>query len=113
MSKIKIHYECELLLAHDLIGGKWKFRILWHIFKGDNRFSILAREIPDITQKVLSVQLKELEESELLVKDIISDKTPKEIRYQINDQYVTIVPVLIAMNDFTKDYAQKNNLIRD
>lgn len=63
MGKIKKEYECSLLLTHDLIGGKWKLRILWHIIQGDNRFSLLAKAIPDITQKVLASQIKELETS--------------------------------------------------
>ena len=51
--KNKKEYSCALLLANDLIGGKWKLRILWHISHGDNRFSLLTKAIPDISQKCL------------------------------------------------------------
>ena len=40
MTKIKDKYDCALLLTHNIIGGKWKMMILWHIANGDNRFSI-------------------------------------------------------------------------
>lgn len=60
MGKIKKKYPCALILTHDLIGGKWKLRILWHIIHGENRFSLLMRAIPDISQKVLVSQLRGL-----------------------------------------------------
>lgn len=58
MGKIKDEYFCALLLTMDLLGGKWKLRILWHIINGDNRFSLLRKSIPDITNKMLITQLK-------------------------------------------------------
>ena len=80
MSKIKIKYTCALVLANDLIGGKWKLRILWHIAHGDNRFSLLTKAIPDISQKVLTVQLKELEEKANSesheIKELVADIVP-------------------------------------
>lgn len=63
MGKIKDEYSCALLLAMDLVGGKWKLRILWHIVHGDNRFSLLQKGIPDITEKMLTTQLKDMENS--------------------------------------------------
>lgn len=52
MAAPKKEYQCALVLTHDLIGGKWKLRILWHVLHGDNRYMQLCRAIPDITQKV-------------------------------------------------------------
>ncbi|MGL4283596.1 MAG: winged helix-turn-helix transcriptional regulator, partial [Eubacterium aggregans] len=51
MAQIKENYSCVLQLSNDLIGGKWKLRILWHVLKGENRFSSLLKGIPDITKK--------------------------------------------------------------
>ena len=51
MGELKKEYRCVLDLAHDIIGGKWKLRILWNIQQGNNRFSMLERAIPEITQK--------------------------------------------------------------
>ena len=44
MGNIKSEYTCSLILINDLIGGKWKQRILWHIINGDNRFSLLQKK---------------------------------------------------------------------
>ena len=41
--KLKKQYDCNLVMMNDLIGGKWKLRILWHIMNGDNRFSMLEK----------------------------------------------------------------------
>jgi|GEM_PF-2732784 len=81
MSKLKDEYSCSLLLTIDLIGGKWKMRLLWHIMYGDNRYSLLRRAIPEITEKMLNTQLREL-------KSIID-----------------------TLCDFTKEYGQMNNIL--
>ncbi|MDO5292279.1 MAG: helix-turn-helix domain-containing protein [bacterium] len=110
MSKIKNQYQCALVLTHDLIGGKWKLRILWHIFQGDNRFSMLVRAIPEITQKVLSSQLRELEESGILIKQIISEKPPRITLYQINEEYMSLIPIIESICEFTRQYGKNNKL---
>ena len=48
--KLKKQYDCNLVMMNDLIGGKWKLRILWHIMNGDNRFSMLEKTIDSITR---------------------------------------------------------------
>ena len=60
MGELKKEYRCVLDLAHDIIGGKWKLRILWNIQQGNNRFSMLEQAIPEITQKMLMSQLRDL-----------------------------------------------------
>ncbi|MCD8020680.1 MAG: helix-turn-helix transcriptional regulator [Clostridiales bacterium] len=112
-SKIKNHYDCSLILCHDLIGGKWKQRILWHILKGDNRFSLLKKGIPDITQKVLFSQLRELENSGILTRTVIKNEPPKEVYYSINVQYSSLIPIIESLCEFSKDYAEKNGIVID
>ena len=75
MGKLKEEYSCALLLAMDLVGGKWKLRILWHILHGDDRFSLLQKGMPDITEKMLTTQLKEMENSGLILRHVVCEKT--------------------------------------
>lgn len=110
-NKIKKEYACSLLLAHDLIGGKWKQRILWHILHGNNRFSLLEKGIPDITQKVLASQLRELENSKILKRIVVKNEPPKTVYYSINDTYSDLIPIIEALCSFSNDYAKKNNII--
>ena len=73
--KLKKQYDCNLVMMNDLIGGKWKLRILWHIMNGDNRFSMLEKTIDSITPKVLMSQLNEMEEKWSDIKTCISQYT--------------------------------------
>ncbi len=107
--KIKNQYTCALLLLMDLVGGKWKIRILWHILHGDNRFSLLQKAIFDITHKMLVTQLKELVDSKILVKTVISEK-PLNIEYSLSSQYPELVSLLNGLCDFTKEYASVNEI---
>jgi DNA-binding HxlR family transcriptional regulator len=54
-------YHCALDVTMHFIGGKWKTVVLWYLRNGRKRFSELKRHIPDITEKMLSLQLKQLE----------------------------------------------------
>ena len=60
MKQIKTHYDCSLELAMELVGGKWKLVLLWQLLGGAKRFSELKRKLGDITQKMLTLQLREL-----------------------------------------------------
>lgn len=109
MAKIKSEYTCSLILVNDLIGGKWKQRILWHILNGDNRFSLLQKGIPDITHKMLITQLNELQESGILEKTYLDDVRP-HTNYAITDKYLEIVNILGQLCDFANKYADENNI---
>lgn len=110
MSKIKKEYSCALILTNDLVGGKWKLRILWHIIHGDNRFSLLIKAIPDITQKVLVSQLKELECSGIIKRNVIDDNPPKTILYAIADEQLELIPIIDNICNYTKKYAKEKSI---
>jgi DNA-binding HxlR family transcriptional regulator len=110
MSKLKKEYSCSLLLTIDLIGGKWKLRILWHIMKGDNRYSLLQKAIPEITQKMLTTQLKELEDSELIIRKVVKEK-PLNVQYSLSDKYAQMETIIDSLCDFSKEYGKMNGII--
>ena len=109
MGKIKDEYTCSLILINDLIGGKWKQRILWHIINGDNRFSLLQKGITDITHKMLITQLKELEVSGIIVRKDFKE-IPLRVEYSISDEYKDIIPILNLICSFANLYAENNNI---
>lgn len=104
--KIKHRYACALLLSMDLLGGKWKMRLLWHILHGDNRFSKLQRAIPDITSKMLITQLRELEASGLLIREVF-DEVPPRVTYTLSPEHHSLIPIAEAFCDFGKEYAER------
>ncbi|MGF7048283.1 DNA-binding HxlR family transcriptional regulator [Paenibacillus sp. DS2015] len=101
---MEINCEKELTLA--VIGGKWKLIILWHLgLEGTKRFSELKRMIPHITQKMLTNQLRELEEDQLVNRKVYPEVPPK-VEYSLTQHGESLMPVLRAMYNWGKDYGE-------
>ena len=109
MALIKPEYSCSLILCNDLLGGKWKQRILWHIINGDNRFSRLQRAIPDISHKMLITQLRELEASGLIVRRDFGGY-PMRVEYSLAPHHAALIPILDQLCRFAEDYAASNRI---
>jgi DNA-binding HxlR family transcriptional regulator len=75
-------YHCALDITMDYIGGKWKTVVLWYIMRGRNRFSELKKVIPDITEKMLSLQLKQLEKDGIITRHIFPEVPPR-VEYEL------------------------------
>ncbi|WP_338543433.1 winged helix-turn-helix transcriptional regulator [Paenibacillus tundrae] len=100
----EINCEKELTLA--VIGGKWKLIILWHLgLEGTKRFSELKRLIPHITQKMLTNQLRELEEDQLIERKVYAEVPPR-VEYTLTDHGQNLMPVLHAMYNWGKNYGE-------
>lgn len=69
--------ECPVATAIDVIGGKWKVIILYHLRGKTQRFGELKRSIPRITQKMLTNQLRELERDKLVTRHVYAQVPPK------------------------------------
>ncbi|MCM3747690.1 helix-turn-helix transcriptional regulator [Paenibacillus pasadenensis] len=101
----EINCEKELTLA--VIGGKWKLIILWHLgIEGTKRFSELKKLIPHITQKMLTNQLRELEEDRLVTRKIYPEVPPK-VEYSLTEYGESLMPVLRLMYDWGKKYGEE------
>jgi DNA-binding HxlR family transcriptional regulator len=101
----EINCEKELTLA--VIGGKWKLIILWHLcLEGTKRFSELKRMIPHITQKMLTNQLRELED-DLLVERKVYAEVPPRVEYSLTEYGTSLMPVLRLMYDWGKNYGEE------
>ncbi|MBP6098975.1 MAG: helix-turn-helix transcriptional regulator [Candidatus Levybacteria bacterium] len=79
-----------------VMGGKWKPIILWHLEKGPHRFNQLLKNIPGVTQKMLTQQLRELE-SDGLVNRKIYPQIPPKVEYSITKYGISLEPVLKVM----------------
>lgn len=91
--------NCGLDLIGEVLYGKWKMRLLWFINEGHQRPSELQRKIPDATRRVLNIQLKELEEHELVTK-IIYPVVPPKVEYSLTDFGKTLIPVISAIGNW-------------
>ncbi|MBY8962146.1 helix-turn-helix transcriptional regulator [Flavobacterium sp. D11R37] len=104
--KIKPNLNCGLDLIGEVLYGKWKIRLLWFINEGHKRPSELQRKIPDASRRVLNIQLKELEQHELVSK-IIYPVVPPKVEYNLTDFGKTLIPVISAIGNWGEEHEER------
>ncbi len=87
-------YPCCTSVTMKFIGGKWKAVILVHLTKGPKRYNELRKLIPTITERTLSLQLKQLEEDHIIDRKVYTQKPPLMVEYSLTDFGNTLLPVL-------------------
>ncbi|MBL7809153.1 MAG: helix-turn-helix transcriptional regulator [Saprospiraceae bacterium] len=98
-------FHCALDLTMHYIGGKWKTIVLWYLRNDKKRFSELKKQIPDITEKMLSLQLKSLEEDGI-VKRTVYAEVPPRVEYELTDFGRTLRPVVEAIAKWGRELGQ-------
>jgi DNA-binding HxlR family transcriptional regulator len=93
------HYGCSVEAALDVIGGKWKGVILFHLLDGKKRFNELRRLIPSVTLRMLTLQLRELEQDEVVVRTVYPQVPPK-VEYSLTDFGKSLKPILLKLRDW-------------
>jgi len=88
--------RCGVDVTLHLIGGKWKGLILWHLCQKTLRYSQLRRRITGITQKMLTQQLRELEQDGLVHREVYPEVPPK-VEYSLTGQGRSLEPLLTMM----------------
>jgi DNA-binding HxlR family transcriptional regulator len=90
-------YPCTVSLAMDLVGGKWKVVMLYHLKDAAKRYSELGKDLPGITERTLSLQLKQLEDDGLIFREVFGEKPPIKVVYSLTDFGRSFIPVLDAV----------------
>jgi len=93
-------YPCTVSLTMDLVGGKWKAVILYHLATGDKRYSELLKQLPAITEMTLSIQLKQLEKDGLIKREVFGKKPPIKVVYSLSNFGISFIPVLQAITQW-------------
>ena len=103
--KRHVNYEnCPVEAALELIGGKWKSVLLFHLLiDGKKRFNELRRMLPDITQRMLTRQLRELEKDKLISRKVYPQVPPK-VEYELTPYGRTLEPLLVALEKWGTKY---------
>ncbi|WP_430401220.1 winged helix-turn-helix transcriptional regulator [Flavobacterium sp.] len=101
-------FHCGTAVAFQFFGGKWKSIIIWYLRHGKLRFSQLKKLIPDITDKMLSIQLKALIDDNLIGREIFGEKPPYCVEYSLTKTGKSLIPVLEKITEWGINYAEKN-----
>ncbi|HEY3420962.1 MAG TPA: helix-turn-helix domain-containing protein [Methanomassiliicoccales archaeon] len=90
------HAECPIEATVMMIGGKWKTVILWKLRDDKLRFNQLMTEMPDISPKMLTKQLRELEHDGLVTRKMYPEIPPR-VEYSLTPKAISLVPIMIDM----------------
>lgn len=101
-------YHCALDITMDYIGGKWKTVVLWYLKNETLRFTELKKKIPDITEKMLSIQLRALEEDGLITRKVYGIKPPVKVEYALTAFGKTLIPTLNVVAKWGRELAEKD-----
>lgn len=96
---------CPVETTLTLIGNKWKVLILRDLMGGTRRFGELQRSMGGVTQKVLTAQLRAMEQSGLLTRKVYAEVPPR-VEYTLTETGYSLKPVLDAMQDWGREYKQ-------
>lgn len=95
---------CSVEATLALIDGKWKGVILHHLMDGTMRFSSFRRRMPNITQRMLTNQLRELESDGLILRTVYAEVPPR-VEYELTDLGRTLTPIIDALREWGDTYA--------
>jgi len=100
------NYQCPVEVSMDLIAGKWKILIMWHLKNKTRRFGELQKKIPNVTQKMLTQQLRELERDGLIHREVYPVVPPK-VEYSLTPFGQTFKDILDMMLVWGYEYAER------
>ncbi len=96
-------YRCSVSVTLDIFNDRWKLAIIWHLLDGEKRFKDLHEIVSEITQKTLTIKLKELEEKNIIHREVYAEVPPKVV-YSLTKCGKKLKPVLEEMYKWGIDY---------
>ncbi len=98
--------ECPVEITLDVIGGKWKGMVLYWLLDGTARFNEIRRAVPKATQRMLTLQLRELESDGVIRRKVYAEVPPK-VEYSLTEFGLSLKPILLLMRDWGTQYRMK------
>lgn len=105
-------YKCSVSVTLDVFNDRWKLAIIWHLLEKEKRFKELSEDIPEITQKTLTIKLKELEEKKIIARQAFAEIPPKVV-YSLTPIGKALQPILEEMYRWGRAYVSAHGAIRE
>ena len=105
MAAIKEFPACPVETTLSLIGNKWKVLILRDLMIGTKRFGELKRSVGDVSQKVLTAQLRDMEENGLISRKVYAEVPPR-VEYSLTPLGESLSPILSAMKNWGENFKE-------
>jgi DNA-binding HxlR family transcriptional regulator len=98
--------RCPVEVTLNVIGGKWKPLIIYYLLDGTKRFGELQRCMPQVTRRMLTKHLRELEEDGIIHREVYKEVPPK-VEYSLTETGRTLQPVLETMLEWGFEYVER------
>jgi len=102
---------CAVEATLSVIGGAWKGVILYHLLDGKKRFGELSRKVPGATQRMLTLQLRELEADGVISRTVYPEVPPR-VEYELTEFGQSLRPLLLTMQDWGLSFQEANGMPR-
>lgn len=97
-------YSCEIEVTLEVLRGKWKALILWNLHKHKVvRYNEMRRLIPTVSQKMLTQQMRELDDHHLIHREV-HNTVPPTVEYSLSEAGLALIPIMQAMDKWGKKY---------
>lgn len=103
-------YKCSVAVTLDVFNDRWKLAIIWYLLEKDKRFKELSEDIHEITQKTLTIKLKELEEKNIISRQAFLEIPPRVV-YALTPIGKALRPILEEMYLWGKNYVKEHGTI--
>lgn len=93
-------FPCSTSVTMAYIGGKWKTVILWYLAITPHRYSELKKKLTIVTERTLSLQLKQLESDGIINRKVYTEKPPMKVEYSLTEFGETLIPLLKSISEW-------------
>ena len=97
---------CAVEATLAVVGGRWKPVLLFHLLEGRKRFSDLCRSVPNATQRMITLQLRELEADGVVARHVFA-QVPPRVEYELTELGRSLEPLLLLMRDWGKRFKSR------
>jgi DNA-binding HxlR family transcriptional regulator len=104
-------FHCAMDITMHFVGGKWKTVVLWYLKNEKRRFTEINKLIPQMTERMLSITLKQLEEDGLILREVYTTKPPLKVEYSLTDFGKTLIPVLNSIAKWGREVGEERGEI--